>query len=305
MMTRRRRKSPTEKDAEVSESEEKEEDEEVKPSKEEKKRSAKEEKKRSTKEEKKRSKDEEPPLREVMEDYGSDPAKIDLWSVFTHGGEPRQKDFASQVMEREYVRCREMLMRPLKSVPQGYGKRIQDLKIQVNEHIAECIDSLSVMEEDLGNASSEVRKKKTEIKALEAKHKEELEMKRAELKLLVKEEEAAEKHRDDVVKSKEAAGFFNEILDTCECVMKEVVSEMDEFAYLFQEQDSEAETRRKTLSAKFKRVKERKEGMSGSEAAPTPAPKPKAMPRDIKLKHEEEKKRKEKEEKEKNQMKRR
>ena len=46
------------------------------------------------------------------------------------------------------------------------------------------------MEEDLGNASSEVRKKKAKIKALEVKHKEELEMKRAELKLLVKEEEA-------------------------------------------------------------------------------------------------------------------
>ena len=134
------------KDAEASESEEKEEYQEVKPTKEEKKRSTKEEKKRSTKEEKRRSKDEEPPLQEVMEDCGSNPAKINLWSVFTHGGEPRQKDFASQVMEREYVRCREMLMRPLKSAPQGYGKRSQALKIQVNEHVAECIDSLSIME---------------------------------------------------------------------------------------------------------------------------------------------------------------
>ena len=88
------------------------------------------------------------------------------------------------------------------------------------------------------------------------------------------------------MKSKEAAGLFNEILDSCECAMKEVVSEMDEFAYLFQEQDSEAETRRKTLSATFKRAKERNEGMSGSEAAPTRAPKPKAMPRDIKLKRD-------------------
>ena len=73
----------------------------------------------------------------------------------------------------------------------GYGKRVQALRVQVNEHISECVESMSLMNEDVANAEREVRMKKAEMKEMEKKFKEEMEFTNAELKQLMKDDDEA------------------------------------------------------------------------------------------------------------------
>eukprot|EP00439_Symbiodinium_sp_Y106_P055904 s3494_g7.t2 len=264
-------------DKEESESEEKEEDEEENPDEEEKKKPSEEEKKKPSEEEKKKPGEGEkkkPELKEL-----SDPEKDSLWKICIHSiGGGKQKDLASQLLEAKYVTTREMLHR------KKVARRSAGPRPRVQREYAK-------MDEDVQIADSRVSRvtmMKSEIKKMEKKMKEELEMKQGELQMLQKEAEDARTQRKDILKSKDAASRFDEVLENAELSLNEIQAEMPEFRRLFEDEDAETEQRRMLLASVFRRTRQRRE--SGSEsAAPTPVdatpptrPTPKAIPREHK-----------------------
>ena len=70
-------------------------------------------------------------------------------------------------MSHEFVRVREQLLRPVKDLPIGFGRRVQKLKEKISEHVGEYLQSEQVMEEDITNAERDVRVKQAEIKEIE------------------------------------------------------------------------------------------------------------------------------------------
>ena len=100
-----------------------------------------------------------------------------------------------------------------------------------------------------------VREKESEIKAMEMKYKEDLEMKKGELRELKKEFVDATK--------------FDDVLDNAILAMTEIQEELPECKRLFSEEDPEGEKRRLSLANVFKRARERLESES---AAGTPRP---------------------------------
>ena len=183
----------------------------------------------------------------------------------------------------------------------GYGKRVQALRVQVNEHISECVESMSLMNEDVANAEREVRMKKAEMKEMEKKFKEEMEFTNAELKQLMKDDDEARESCENVIKGQQAATVFGEVFSNAEASMREITAELKEYDHLFREEDTATEKRRTTLAAIFKRAKERRG--SESEAAGTPVkpsgaddekkrvPIPKKMPAEHKARFLEKRKR--------------
>ena len=149
------------------------------------------------------------------------------------------------------------------------GGKVED---KVQGHIRKSDESMPVMYEDVENAFSRVREKESDIKTVEMKYREEMEMKQAELKMLKEVFVDAREEKPQVVKCKEVSTRLNEVLDTAIFAMKEIQEEMPKYNRLFLEEDPESEKRRLALSRVFKRARERLEsesaaGTTRSEAA--------------------------------------
>ena len=192
----------------------------------------------------------------------------DLWSICVHEiGEPRQKDIISQQLSHEFVRVREQLLRPVKDLPIGFGRRVQKLKEKISEHVGEYLQSEQVMEEDITNAERDVRVKQAEIKEIERKFTAEIEFKGAELQQALKAEKEAREAKEGLSRGREAAILFGEIMSNAETSMQAMADELEEFNHLFEE--AEEDKKKKTLAEILKRARTRQ---SESEGGGTPIP---------------------------------
>eukprot|EP00439_Symbiodinium_sp_Y106_P054355 s3519_g7.t1 len=162
------------------------------------------------------------------------PEEDTLWNVCSTK-EIRPSEMGNASLENEYV-------------------KVED---KVQGHIRKSDESMPVMYEDVENAFSRVREKESDIKTVEMKYREEMEMKQAELKMLKEVFVDAREEKPQVVKCKEVSTRLNEVLDTAIFAMKEIQEEMPKYNRLFLEEDPESEKRRLALSRVFKMARER------------------------------------------------
>ena len=56
-----------------------------------------------------------------------------------------EKALPSQEMERQFSMLREITLKPVSALPDGYGLQVRDLKVKVEESVMEADESLSVL----------------------------------------------------------------------------------------------------------------------------------------------------------------
>ena len=83
-----------------------------------------------------------------------------LWPVITTDvPEEPQKirvGLPSQDLERQFNLLREITLKPVSSLPDGYGLRVRELKERVEESVIESEESLSILNDDVKKAAKRV-----------------------------------------------------------------------------------------------------------------------------------------------------
>ena len=113
-----------------------------------------------------------------------------LWPVITCDmtEDPRlvEKALPSQELERQFSMLREITLKPISSLPDGYGLRVRELKERVEGSVIEADESLSVLKEDMSKAAQNFNDKQAElkdyVKLLEEELKKKVEQKQAAIK---------------------------------------------------------------------------------------------------------------------------
>eukprot|EP00439_Symbiodinium_sp_Y106_P083011 s122_g22.t2 len=178
-----------------------------------------------------------------------------------------EKALPSQEMERQFSMLREITLKPVSALPDGYGLQVRDLKDKVEESVMEADESLSVL-------------------------KEKLEKKQGMIKEAQDEYESAKASVETVEAAKAASEHFGSLLANTEICLKEMKEAFPELERLYGRPDENVSKQRKTLSDIMMKMRERKREDAASSAAGTPVPKEekkpqaKKMPEDIKRKHE-------------------
>ena len=90
-----------------------------------------------------------------------------IWPVITCDmkEDPKlvEKALPSQEMERQFSMLREVTLKPISSLPDGYGLRVRDLKEKVKESVIEADESLSVLKDDMNKAAKKFNDQQGEL----------------------------------------------------------------------------------------------------------------------------------------------
>ena len=117
-----------------------------------------------------------------------------LWPVITTDvPEEPQKirvGLPSQDLERQFNLLREITLKPVSSLPDGYGLRVRELKERVEESVIESEESLSILNDDVKKAAKRVSEAQEELKSYVKELEKELERKVQQKEALIKEAEA-------------------------------------------------------------------------------------------------------------------
>ena len=228
-----------------------------------------------------------------------------LWPVITTDvPEDPQKirvGLPSQDLERQFNLLREITLKPVSSLPDGYGLRVRELKERVEESVIESEESLSILNDDVKKAAKRVSEAQEELKSYVKELERELERKVQQKEASIKEAEtdyqAARANVEAVEVAKMACEHFGSLLTNTDICLGEMKDAFPELQRLYERPNEAVVQQRKTLSELMAKVKERKRGDSMS-AAGTPAqgtpvekkeekkPVAKKMPEDIKKKQQ-------------------
>ena len=228
-----------------------------------------------------------------------------LWPVITTDvQEDPQKirvSLPSQELERQFNMLREITLKPVSSLPDGYGLRVRELKERVEGSVIESEESLSILNDDAKKAAQRVSEAQEELKSsvkkLEKELKEKVQQKQVSIKEAETEYEAAKAKVEAVEVAKMACEHFGSLLTNTDISLGEMKDAFPELQRLYERPNDSVVQQRKTLSEIMAKVKERKRGDSVS-AAGTPAqgtpgekkeekkPVAKKMPEDIKKKQQ-------------------
>ena len=117
-----------------------------------------------------------------------------LWPVITTDvKEDPQKirvGLPSQDLERQFKLLREITLKPVSSLPDGYGLRVRELKERVEESVIESEESLSILNDDVKKAAKRVSEAQEELKSYVKELERELERKVLQKEASIKEAEA-------------------------------------------------------------------------------------------------------------------
>ena len=117
-----------------------------------------------------------------------------LWPVITTDvKEDPQKirvGLPSQDLERQFKLLREITLKPVSSLPDGYGLRVRELKERVEESVIESEESLSILNDDVKKAAKRVSEAQEELKSYVKELERELERKVQQKEASIKEAEA-------------------------------------------------------------------------------------------------------------------
>ena len=77
-----------------------------------------------------------------------------------------EKALPSQEMERQFSMLREVTLKPVSSLPDGYGLRlrVRELKEKVKESVMEADESLSVLKDDMNKAAKKFNDQQANLK---------------------------------------------------------------------------------------------------------------------------------------------
>ena len=116
-----------------------------------------------------------------------------LWPVITTDvPEDPQKirvGLPSQDLERQFNLLREITLKPVSSLPGGYGLRVRELKERVEERGIESEESLSILNDDVKKAAKRVSEAQEELKSYVKELERELERKVQQKEASIKEAE--------------------------------------------------------------------------------------------------------------------
>ena len=116
-----------------------------------------------------------------------------LWPVITTDvPEEPQKirvGLPSQDLERQFNLLREITLKPVSSLPDGYGLRVRELKERVEESVIESEESLSILNDDVKKAAKRVSEAQEGLKSYVEELEKELERKVKQKEALIKEAE--------------------------------------------------------------------------------------------------------------------
>eukprot|EP00439_Symbiodinium_sp_Y106_P058835 s3594_g8.t1 len=155
-----------------------------------------------------------------------------LWPAITCDmtEDPRlvEKALPSQELERQFSMLREITLKPISSLPDGYGLRVRELKEKVEGRVIEADESLSVLKDDMNKAAQNFNDKQAElkdcVKLFEKELQEEVEKKQNSIKEAELEFEAAKMSVETVENAKIASEHFSSLLtntDICLVEMKD------------------------------------------------------------------------------------
>ena len=74
-----------------------------------------------------------------------------------------EKALPSQEMERQFSMLREVTLKPVSTLPDGYGLRVRDLKEKVKESVLEADESLAVLKDDMNKAAKKFNDQQSEL----------------------------------------------------------------------------------------------------------------------------------------------
>ena len=135
----------------------------------------------------------------------------------------------SQELERQFNMLREITLKPVSSLPDGYGLRVRELKEEkVEGSMIESEESLSVLNDDVKKAAQKFNEAQDElknyVKQLEKELKEKVEKKQASIKEAEVEYEAAKASVETVESARTVCEHFDSLLtntDKCFVEMKD------------------------------------------------------------------------------------
>ena len=197
-----------------------------------------------------------------------------LWSTITCDVKDTltvERGLPSQEMERQFGLLREMTMRPMSSLPDGYAPKIKELKQKVEDNILESEESLSVLREDMVEAEKQHKKQQSEMEEYEKSLQQELQEKLKEKKEMIKEAqddyESTKASVEEVESSKAATEQFNTILSNTEFCLKEIAGIFPELERLYIQPVEDVTRKRKVLSDIMMKMKKKREDAATSSAA--------------------------------------
>eukprot|EP00439_Symbiodinium_sp_Y106_P003787 s161_g1.t1 len=140
----------------------------------------------------------------------------------------------SQELERQFNMLREITLKPVSSLPDGYGLRVRELKEEkVEGSVIESEESLSVLNDDVKKAAQKFNEAQDElknyVKQLEKELKEKVEKKQASIKEAEVEYEAAKASVETVESARTVCEHFDSLLtntDKCFVEMKDAFPEL-------------------------------------------------------------------------------
>ena len=179
-----------------------------------------------------------------------------LWPAITCDmtEDPRlvEKALPSQELERQFSMLREITLKPISSLPDGYGLRVRELKEKVEGRVIEADESLSVLKDDMNKAAQNFNDKQAElkdcVKLFEKELQEEVEKKQNSIKEAELEFEAAKMSVETVENAKIASEHFSSLLTNTDICLVEMKDAFPELKRIYERPDESVVKQRKTLS---------------------------------------------------------
>ena len=188
-----------------------------------------------------------------------------LWPVITTDvpEDPQKIRVAlpSQDLERQFNLLREITLKPVSSLPDGYGLRVRELKERVEESVIESEESLSILNDDVKKAVKRVSEAQEELKSyvkeLERELKEKVQQKQASIKEAETDYQAARANVEAVEVAKMACEHFGSLLTNTDICLGEMKDAFPELQRLYERPNEAVVQQRKTLSELMAKVKEK------------------------------------------------
>ena len=159
-----------------------------------------------------------------------------------------EKALPSQEMERQFSMLREVTLKPVSSLPDGYGLRVRELKEKVGESVMEANESLSVLKDDMNKAARKFNDQQGEleeyVKKLQKELQEKLEKKQEAIKEAQDEYESAKASVETVESAKIASEHFSSLLTNTEICLMEMKDALPELERLYERPDESVSKQR-------------------------------------------------------------
>ena len=201
---------------------------------------------------------------------------MDIWDVTSSGTKPEEIQRASptEKLERKFVSFMETLRKPVASIPDGYGLKIQTMVEELEDVLVEQTESLSILSEDEVREERAVKEAMKEAKRCEAElqqmMKDKMKEKELEIQKRQKDYEDAKEAVMQLDEYRQAVTSVAEMAKDAKVILKGLSENFAVLQRLFQKPDDEKERKRDAMQLLMERAKKRREAAEGS-AAGTPA----------------------------------